>query len=198
LDSRQPYSAIVLGVSAGGMAVLKILVQSLPASFDLPIVIVQHLNAHSDNSWINLLNRQCKLRVKEADEKESIESGTIYIAPPNYHTLIESNKTVSFTIGERVNYARPSIDVLFESGADAYKNELIGIILTGSSNDGAKGLKRVKEKGGLAIVQDPATAESGYMPASAIALTQVDYILPLEQIIELLVKIDQQTTKYPI
>ena len=196
MNSGHTYAAIVIGVSSGGMAVLKILLQSLPAFFGLPIVIVQHIGANSGNSWITHMDKLSNLKIKEADEKERIERGTVYFAPPNYHTLIEKDETFSFTIDERVNYARPSIDVLFESAADAYKHELIGIILTGSSSDGAKGLKRIKEKGGLTIVQDPVTAESGYMPAAAIALTQVDHILPLEDIIGLLLRINLQTQKH--
>ena len=105
--------------------------------------------------------------------------------------LIEKDKTFSITIDERVNFARPSIDVLFESAAEAYKDKLIGVILTGSNADGTAGLKRIKEYGGLTIVQDPTTAESSYMPASAIAAVKPDYILSLEEIIKLLIKITQ-------
>jgi two-component system chemotaxis response regulator CheB len=105
--------------------------------------------------------------------------------------MIEQNKTFSLTIDERVNYSRPSIDVLFESAAEAYKNKLIGVILTGSNSDGTKGIKRIKEYGGFTIAQDPETAESSYMPASAIAAIQPDYILSLENIIELLIKLDK-------
>jgi len=185
------YQAIVIGVSSGGMTALKFIFSALPAGFSIPIIIVQHINAHSDNEWINLLNDKSKLTVKEADEKEKIANGNAYIAPANYHLLIEKDKTFSLTIDERVNFARPSIDVLFESAAEAYKDKLIGIVLTGSNSDGAKGIKRVKEYGGLAIVQDPETAESPTMPASAIAACQPDYILSLEKIVLLLIKITQ-------
>ena len=185
------YEAIVIGVSSGGMKAMKIMFSLLPENFSTPIIIVQHINAHSDNQWIKLLNDKSNLPIKEADEKEQIEKGNVYIAPPNYHLLIEKDKTFSLTIDERVNYARPSIDVLFESAAEAYKNKLIGVILTGSNNDGTKGMKRIQECGGLTIVQDPATAESNYMPASVIAAMQVDYVLPLNGIIALLIKITQ-------
>jgi two-component system chemotaxis response regulator CheB len=185
------YEAIVIGVSAGGMKAMKIMFALLPMNFITPIIIVQHISAHSDNQWIKLLNDKSNLPIKEADEKEKIEKGNVYIAPPNYHLLIEKDKTFSLTIDERVNYARPSIDVLFESAAEAYKNKLIGVILTGSNNDGTKGMKRIQECGGLTIVQDPATAESNYMPASVIAAMQVDYVLPLNGIIALLIKITQ-------
>jgi len=186
------YEAIVIGVSSGGMNALKFLFSALPVDFSIPIIIVQHIGPHSDNQWIKLLNNNSKLSIKEADEKEKIENGKVYIAPPNYHLLIEKDKTFSLTIDERVNYSRPSIDVLFESAAEVYKNKLIGVILTGSNNDGTNGLKRIKEYGGLTIAQDPETAESSYMPASAIAVVQMDYILTLENIIELLIKINSQ------
>jgi two-component system, chemotaxis family, protein-glutamate methylesterase/glutaminase len=185
------YDAIVIGTSSGGMNALKFIFSALPVDFSIPIIIVQHISPRSDNQWIKLLNNNSKLYLKEADEKEKIEQGIVYIAPPNYHLMIERNKTFSLTIDERVNYSRPSIDVLFESAAEAYKNKLIGVILTGSNNDGTKGIKRIKENGGLTIAQDPETAESSYMPASAIAAIQPDYILSLEKITELLIKLDK-------
>jgi len=186
------YEAIVIGVSSGGMSAMKIMFSLLPKDFNTPIIIVQHLNARSDSQWIKLLNKQSNLNIKEADEKETIEAGNIYVAPPNYHLLIEKDKTFSLTIDERVNFARPSIDVLFESAAEAYRNKLIGIVLTGSNNDGTNGIKRIKELGGFTIVQNPKTAESDYMPRSAINAIEPDYILPLENIVELLIKMDKQ------
>jgi len=192
------YEAIVIGVSSGGMKALTFIFSTLPRGFMTPIIIVQHVSPHSDNEWANLLNDKSNLTIKEVDEKEKIEPGRVYIAPANYHVLIESNKTFSLTIDERVNFARPSIDVLFESAADVYKNKLIGIVLTGSNNDGAKGIKRIKECCGLVIIQDPETAEASTMPAAAIAAClfgtpglQPDHILSLEKIIELLIKIDK-------
>jgi len=189
------YEAIVIGVSSGGLKVMKIMFSLLPKNFSIPIIIVQHIGKYSENSWIKLLGDKSNLEIKEADEKEEIEKGKVYIAPANYHLLIESDKTFSLTIDERVNFARPSIDVLFESAAEVYQNKLIGIVLTGSNNDGAKGIKRIKECGGLTIVQDPETAESNYMPASAIEVILPDYILPLEEIIKLLILIDTQKEK---
>lgn len=190
------YEAIVIGVSSGGMNALKIIFSALPADFSMPIIIVLHVGALSDSLWIPLLNEKSNLHVKEADEKEKIEKGIIYIAPPNYHLLIEKDRTFSLTIDERVNFARPSIDVLFESAAEAYRNKLIGIVLTGANNDGTNGIIRIKECGGLAIIQDPKTAESPYMPKSAIDAIEADYILALEEIVELLIKIDNQKNNY--
>jgi len=187
-----PYEAIVIGVSSGGMNVMKVIFPLLPKDFSIPIIIVQHISPRSEGHWITLLNDKCKLEIKEADEKERVEGGKIYIAPPNYHLLIEKNKTFSLTVDERVNFARPSIDVMFESAAEAYKDKLIGVVLTGSNSDGSMGLKRIKECGGLTIVQHPETAESPFMPASAITMTGPDYIIDLEHIIELLIKIDNQ------
>ena len=189
------YEAIVIGTSSGGLNALKFLFSALPIDFSIPIIIVQHISPRSDNQWIKLLNINSKLYLKEADEKEKIEQGKVYIAPPNYHLMIERDKTFSLTIDERVNYSRPSIDVLFESAAEAYKNKLIGVILTGSNNDGTNGIKRIQECGGLTIAQDPETAESAYMPASAIAAIQPDYILALENIIALLIKLDKPIIK---
>jgi len=192
------YEAIVIGVSSGGMTALKFIFSALPADFSIPIIIVQHVSARSDNEWINLLNNNSNLTIREADEKEKIESGNVYIAPANYHLMIEKDKTFLLTIDEYVNFARPSIDVLFESAADAYKNKLIGVILTGSNNDGTKGIKRIKEYGGLAIIQDPETAESSTMPASAIAAILPDHILPLDKIVQLLIKIDKPNFKFKL
>jgi two-component system chemotaxis response regulator CheB len=186
------FEAIVVGVSSGGMNAMKVMFSLLPKDFNTPIIIVQHIGAHSDSRWIIILNDKSNLPIKEADEKEKIEDGNVYIAPPNYHLLIEKERTFSLTVDERVNYSRPSIDVLFESAADAYADKLIGIILTGSNNDGTNGIKRVIECGGLAIIQNPETAESAYMPKSAIAAVKPDYVLSLEAIAELLIKLDKQ------
>lgn len=185
------YRAVVIGASAGGIHAIRAIIMALPSNFHLPVIIVQHISPLSDNYWITLMDSLGALTVKEADEKEKIKKGTIYITPPNYHLLIERDETFSLSIDPKVNYARPSIDVLFESAADVYKDRLVGVILTGANRDGANGLRRIKEYGGLAIVQDPATAESASMPAAAIAATQVDYILPLEEIIDVLITLDQ-------
>ena len=127
--------------------------------------------------------------MKEADEKEKTESGIAYIAPSNYHLLIENSHIFSLSCGNLVNYARPSIDVLFESASDVYGSSLIGIILTGANSDGSRGLKRITNRGGLTIVQDPKTAYSDFMPKAAIAATEVNHILPLKQIGPFLVKL---------
>lgn len=184
--------AIVMGVSAGGMNVLKYMINVLPAGFNSPIIVVQHLSPRSDSAWIRMLNANSKLPLREAREKETITAGNIYFAPPNYHLLVERTRTFSLSVDERVNFARPSIDVLFESAADVYREKLTGIILTGSSRDGANGLRYIKSLGGRTIVQDPSEAEAPFMPATAISTQQPDYILPIREITAMMISLDKQ------
>ncbi len=179
---NSPFKAVVVGVSSGGMEVLFTILKSLPEDFLLPIIIVQHMHAESDNYLATSLNDKSSLLVKEAFEKEVIKPATVYIAPPNYHLLIEEDSTFSLAVTERVNFARPSVDVLFDSAVDVYDSRLIGVILTGANHDGCQGLKRIKEHGGVAIVQDPLTAEVSSMPISALSVTAVDYILSPDEI----------------
>lgn len=179
---QQQFAAIVMGSSAGGIKALSTVLESLPQNFPLPIIIVQHLHPNSNGYLVHILSAKCALRVKQAEEKEYIIDGVVYLAPPNYHLLIEEDRTFSLSLEERVNFSRPSIDVLFESAVYAYRHQLIGVILTGANSDGSSGLKKIKQVGGYAIVQDPDTAEAEAMPRSAIMATQVDKILPLDNI----------------
>ena len=181
--------AIVIGTSAGGMEALAQIIPKLPANFPVPIIIVQHISPHSENYITVYLNKLSKLKVKEADEKEVVKAGTVYLAPPNYHLLIELDKTLSLATSERVSYARPSIDILFETAAEAYGRWLIGVLLTGANHDGAKGLLKIHNFGGVTIVQNPATAEVNMMPQSALKLFRPTKILDLENIADYLVRI---------
>jgi two-component system chemotaxis response regulator CheB len=183
------YKAVVIGASTGGVNALQKVLAPLPADFALPILVVQHRLPAPDDFLTFSLNESCSLRVKEADEKELVKPGYVYLAPANYHLLVERDKTLSLSVDARVCYSRPSIDVLFETAAEAYRSGLIGIILTGASNDGTAGLKKIKEKGGLTIVQDPAAAESAVMPRSAIRGVSVDRILSLAEIASLLAQL---------
>lgn len=176
------YQVVVIGASAGGIKALMSILSALPSNFPLPILIVQHLHPESDSYLVQMLDARCGLRVKQADEKEAITVGNVYLAPPNYHLLIEEDKTLSLTIDARVNFSRPAIDVLFDTAVYAYRDAVIGIMLTGANHDGSEGIKRIKQSGGYVIVQDPATAEADAMPRAAIAATKVDKILPLDQI----------------
>ena len=182
MEEKISFQAVVIGSSAGGLNALKTIFATLDKTFPLPIIIVQHISPDSDNYLPLFLDNLKKIKVKEADEKEIPQNGICYVAPPNYHLLIEGDKSFTLTVGERVNYARPSIDVLFETAAEAYREGLIGIILTGANNDGSQGLKKIKEMGGLAIVQDPEEAESDSMPLSALEVTNVDHVMKLKEI----------------
>jgi len=183
---KEGYQAIVIGVSAGGLAALSKLFGCLPAGFELPVIIVQHVHAKAIRQRFTHFNDKCPLTIKEAEDKETIQPGFVYFAPPDYHLLVEREETFSLSIDARVNYSRPSIDVLFESAAFVWSSGLIGILLTGANNDGAKGMHWIKEYGGLTIVQDPLTAEYPVMPKAAIDAGAADKILPIEDIGELL------------
>ena len=176
------FEAVVIGVSSGGLKAMSMVLPALPQTFPIPVIIVQHAHRHSDGYLAIALNEKCKMRVKEVDEKDILEPGVIYLAPPNYHLLVEQNHTLSLSSEAPVQYSRPSIDVLFETAAYVYRNHLIGIVLTGGNNDGSQGLKKIQEQGGLTIVQDPQTAEAPAMPQAAIREAKVDHILPLQEI----------------
>lgn len=186
ITNMKKYKAVVIGSSAGGLNALKVLFGFLDERFTLPVIIVQHISPNAENYLIHILNEFNKLKVKEADEKEMPSPGMAYLAPPNYHLLIEPDCTFTLTIGERVNYARPSIDVLFETAAEAYKDELIGIILTGANSDGSKGLKKIRDFGGLTLAQDPETAEVDSMPRAAIQAGAAGHIMSIEEMAVLL------------
>jgi two-component system chemotaxis response regulator CheB len=182
------YEAIVVGGSAGGFNALQEILRPLPADFGLPILVVLHRPPSPDELLIYTLNESCQLLVKEADQDELIEPGRVYIAPANYHLLVERDRTLSLSIDAKVCYSRPSIDVLFETASDAYLAGLIGIILTGGNNDGTAGLRQIKKNGGLTIAQDPATALSKLMPSSAIEENIVDRIVSLTELTSTLIQ----------
>lgn len=185
------FKAVVIGASAGGMHTLKNLLSKLSEDFFLPIIIVQHIAPTSDNYLVEFLNKSTKLKVKEADEKEFIEKGFVYLAPPNYHILVEEDSTLSLSADEKVNYSRPSIDVLFLSASDAFREKLIGVILTGANDDGARGLLEIKRNGGLTIVQDPLEAETPAMPLAAVKMADPQHVIAVNKISELLIKLGQ-------
>jgi two-component system chemotaxis response regulator CheB len=176
------FEAVVIGSSAGGIKALSTVLSALPSEFPLPIIIVQHLHPNSDSYLARILAAKSGLTVKQADEKEQIQPGVVYLAPPNYHLLIEEDRTFSLSVEGPVNFARPAVDVLFESAIYAYRGKLIGIILTGANHDGSQGVKKIKRAGGYVIVQDPDKAEADAMPRAAIAAAHVDKVLPLDQI----------------
>jgi two-component system chemotaxis response regulator CheB len=166
------YDVIVIGCSMGGLSALEKLIPALPPSFNIPIVVVQHIAPDADNYQVTFLDEKSSLVVKEVEEKEPIKPGTVYIAPPNFHVLLEQDASFTLTVDEKVNFSRPSIDVLFETAAECCKERTVGIILTGGNNDGARGLQKISRYGGLAIVQDPQDAEVDIMPLNALRLTK--------------------------
>ncbi len=174
--------AIVVGASAGGVQALSEILPSLPADFSVPIMVVVHIPPRKDNALVDLFGRKCQLSVKEAEDKEPLQPGTIYFAPSNYHLLVETEATLALSSDETVNHSRPAIDVLFETAADAFGSELVGIVLTGANQDGAMGLKALSEAGGTAIVQDPSTAEVAAMPEAAIAACHSAHTMTLTEI----------------
>ena len=176
-----PYELIVVGTSWGGLSAVGRMLEHLPESLDLPIVIAQHRGPGSlEGALAVSLQRRIARPVREVHDKDSIERGHIHLAPPDYHLLIEVG-SFALSVDERVRHARPSIDVLFESAADTYGAGVVGVILTGANDDGADGLARIKERGGVAIAQDPETAEAREMPEAAIAAA-APTVLPLERI----------------
>jgi two-component system chemotaxis response regulator CheB len=173
---------VVVGASWGGLHALGKLLSDLPPDFEPAIVIAQHRHPDSQQGTLQqLLQREIARPVVEAEDKLSIEPRHVYVAPSDYHLLVDRG-CFALSVDERVSFARPSIDVLFESAADAYGERLIGIILTGANEDGARGLARIKEVGGVAVVQDPTAATRRTMPDAAIAATVADAILPLDEI----------------
>jgi len=180
--SEQQYQAVVIGASAGGLQALSTILRQLPQNYALPVIVVQHIAEDMTPLLADYLDKCHDISVREAEELQPIESGTVYIAPASYHLLIEEDKTFSLSIDPRVQYARPSIDVLFESAADVFGANLVGVILTGANSDGSQGLRTIKAMGGMTVVQNPDTAESPEMPSMAIAGTTVDHLLTVEEI----------------
>lgn len=196
------FELVVVGTSLGGLQALQVLLKGLPKSFPVSVAIAQHRHQDSDNTLRKLLQLYSALPIIDPEDKELIMPGRVYLAPANYHLLVESDNFALSTEAP-VCYARPSVDVLFESAADAYAKKVIGVILTGANQDGAQGLAKIKARGGLTVVQAPTTAESRPMPEAAIALAQgnsaqlsagiatatVDWILSLSEIAPLVINL---------
>lgn len=189
-----PIAAVVIGASAGGLEALTVLVEGLPAGFRLPLIVVQHLPARGSSRLVEIFRHKTGLRVREAEDKESIQPGTLYFAPPDYHLLIEQDFTFALSQDEPVRFSRPSIDVLFESAADAWGEAVAGILLTGASDDGTNGLACIQLSGGLCIVQDPAEALIDTMPLSALRRLVPDWVLPMRGIGQLLRTLERAHT----
>ena len=183
--------AVVIGASAGGFEALLAILQGLPPTYPMPLVAVLHLPDHHESRLAELFGYRLELQAREARDKEPLAPGVLYFAPPGYHLSIENDYSFSLSGEDRVSYARPSIDVLFASAADAYGPSVAGILLTGANFDGAAGLAGMQVAGGLTVVQDPASAEVRTMPEAALRRMTPDLILPLAEIRSLLARLGE-------
>jgi two-component system chemotaxis response regulator CheB len=178
----RPVQLIIIGGSAGSLEVILKLIPGLHFPLPAAIIIVQHRKPFNDEILVDLLNAKSTWPVKEAEEKEPVLPNTIYIAPADYHLLLEKERTFSLDVSEKVNYSRPSIDIAFESAAEVYGPSLLAILLSGANADGVEGMKRIKELGGMCVVQDPGSADVGFMPQQAIEQVAIDKVIPANQL----------------
>lgn len=177
--------AVAIGASAGGVEVLSVLLSSLPASCRASFFIVMHIPRERPSLLAEVFNARCALPVREAEDKEPVQPGTVYFAPPDYHLLLDRGPILALSSDEPVHFSRPSIDVLFESAADIYGERLLGLILTGANQDGAEGLAAVGRAGGRTVVQEPGGAAVPFLPEAALQVGPVDFVLSLAQLREL-------------
>jgi len=192
-SAPNPYDIVVMGGSAGGFNAFKTVLSALTPDFFMPVLLVQHLHPSDEGLFAQHMAMMLGIKVREPWDKEPIEPGKVYVAPADYHMLVERGGTIALSTDEKVNWSRPSIDVLFESAAFLYGNRVIGIILTGASTDGTAGIRAIKAAGGLTIAEDPSTAEFPFMPQSAIESGAVDLVLTAEQIGKTLSVFGQQS-----
>lgn len=180
-----PYKLIIIGCSLGGLAATKILLNGLSDDCQVPIVFIQHREQRAevsmDNVLTNMMQRFTKRVIEEAEDKTPLRLGRIYLAPADYHLLID-HECIALSADEPVTYARPSIDVAFDSAARTYGSGVIGVVLTGASRDGADGAASIEDRGGLVIIQDPKTAEKDTLPKAALAATKKSKVMQLEEI----------------
>lgn len=184
--SRPSLGAVAIGASAGAIQALLHILPELPQDYALPVLVVVHLPPGRRSELTTLFGVKCRLRVCEGEDKQPIEPGTVTFAPPDYHMLVEPGGTISLSADEPVLFSRPSIDVLFESAADAYGPGLVGVVLTGANEDGARGLVAVAQAGGATLVQDPATAYARAMPQAALQACPTSTVLALDGIVSAL------------
>lgn len=190
---KRVCEAVVVGASAGGVEAMLTVLSRLPSDFTLPLIIVLHIPEGRRSELSTVFERRLRRPVREVDDKAPVESGVIHVAPPSYHLSIEQDRSFSLSVEPRVHHSRPSIDVLFESAADAYGQALAGVLMTGASHDGASGLLAIHRAGGLTVVQDPREARVATMPEAALRLFRPDHILTLQGISELFADLDAGT-----
>lgn len=181
------FDVVACASSAGGLNALNELLSRLPGDFPAAVTVVQHLDPRHRSLMAEILAKRTRLRVKEAEAGERLQAGTVYIAPPNRHLLVDSDGRLELADSELVHFLRPSADLLFESVAASFRDRAIGVVLSGTGRDAAMGVTAIKNTGGTVIVQDPKTAEFGGMPEEAAATGKVDFVLPLSEIADALV-----------
>jgi two-component system chemotaxis response regulator CheB len=187
---RDSIDGVAIGTSAGGVEALSVLLPALPSRLTAAVFVVLLLPRQRPSLLVDVFQPKCAVPVREAQDKDVVEPGTVYFAPPDYHLLVDRGPQLALSADDLVNYSRPSVDVLFESAADVYGERLLGIILTGASHDGARGLEAVRRAGGRTVVQQPETAQVPVMVESALQRGPVDFVLPLEEIAALLRSLD--------
>lgn len=185
------YKAVVIGGSAGSFQGITRILSGIPENFSLPIIMALHRLKHVRNGFTEALSIKSIKPVREPCDKENIKRGEVYLAPANYHLSIELGNSFSLSTEEMVNNSRPAIDITLETAAYVYKDKLIGILLSGANRDGALGMKKIKDRGGLTIVQDPAECMIDTMPNAALQMTQIDHILSIEEITRFLIELDK-------
>lgn len=189
---RARLDAIAIGGSAGSIEALGVVLPALPAGFHAALLVVLHLPRERPSLLCNIFRQRCALPVREAQDKEPVEPGTVYFAPPDYHLLVDSGPRLCLSADAPLNFSRPSIDVLFESAADEYGPRLMAVLLSGANSDGARGLRAVQAAGGATVVQSPDSASSMAMPQAALALIQPDQVLPPARIAALLTTLHKE------
>ena len=191
-DLHNRYKAVVIGGSAGSFQGIVKILSNIPENFTLPIILCLHRLKHVRNGFTEALSIKSKKPVLEPVDKENIRKGNVYLAPANYHMSVELGNSFSLSTEDMINNSRPAIDITLESAAYVYKDKLVGILLSGANRDGAFGMKKIKDRGGLTIVQDPKDCMIDTMPSAALALTPIDYVLKVDEIVRFLNELDKQ------
>lgn len=188
------YKAVVIGGSAGSFQGITKILSSLPANFQLPIIMSLHRLKHVRHGFVEALSIKSTMPVSEPEDKEPIKRGSVYLAPANYHLSVELGNSFALSTEEMVNNSRPAIDITLETAAYVYKDKLIGILLSGANRDGALGMKRIKDRGGLTLIQEPSECMIDTMPVAAQKITEIDYVYRINQIVEFLIEVNKKYT----
>jgi len=186
------YKAIVIGGSAGSFPLIVKILAGLPKNYPFPVFLCLHRLKHVRMGFVEALNLKSNIPVVEPEDKQSIKPGIAYLAPSNYHMLVEVGNTIALSTDKMVKYSRPSIDLTFDSASNVYRHKLVGVIVSGANSDGADGIKQAKDRGALTIAQDPLEATIQTMPSAAINATKIDHVLKIDELVKFLVNLQVQ------